>query len=130
MLTETGGGAMVLLAPPHEDNFSCKIKIQSKDDSDFDSVSDEGNHEDALAHQVQGAMHLGLSPWAKRLPTLAKSPLQAALQSACSQGEDTADFRVYPVLDRLDPNNPGMQQRFHENIPFKTLEEVKEACTM
>jgi hypothetical protein len=23
-----------------------------------------------------------------------------------------------------------MQQRFHENIPFKTLKEVKQACTM
>jgi hypothetical protein len=74
-------------------------------------------------------MHLGLPLWAKRLPTLAKSPLQAALQAAHSQ-EDTAGFKFYPVLEILDPNDPGMQQRFHENIPFKTLKEVKQACTM
>jgi hypothetical protein len=47
---------------------------------------------DAPAHQALGTMHLGLPPQAKRLPTLAKSPLQAALQAAYSQGEDTAGF--------------------------------------
>jgi hypothetical protein len=34
------------------------------------------------------------------------------------------------VLKPPDPNNPGMQQRVHEKIPFKTLKEVKQACTM
>jgi hypothetical protein len=62
--------------------------------------------------------------------TLAKSPLQAALQAAHSQGEDAAGFRFYPVLQRLDPKNPGMQQRFHQKIPFKTLKELKQACTI
>jgi hypothetical protein len=57
-----------------------KIKIESKDGSD--SVSDEEGQEDALVHQVLGTMHLGLPPWAKRLPTLAKSPPQADLQVA------------------------------------------------
>jgi hypothetical protein len=34
------------------------------------------------------------------------------------------------VLKRLDPNKAGMQQRFHEKVPFGTLKEVKQACTM
>jgi hypothetical protein len=75
-------------------------------------------------------MHLGFPPQAKRFPTLAKSPQLAALQAAHSQGEDTAGFKFYPVLERPDPNDPGMQQRFHEKIPFKTLKEVKQACTV
>jgi hypothetical protein len=58
------------------------------------------------------------------------SPQQAALQAVHSQGEDTAGFKVYPVLERLDPKNPGMQQRFHEKILFKTLKAVKPASTM
>jgi hypothetical protein len=56
-----------------------KTKIHSKDDS-------EEGHENTPVHQVLGTMHLGLFPQAKRLPSLAKSPLQAALQVACSQG--------------------------------------------
>jgi hypothetical protein len=35
-----GSGATELSAPLYEDKFSRKSKIQSKDDSDFDSVSD------------------------------------------------------------------------------------------
>jgi hypothetical protein len=81
-----GGGATELSAPPNEDKFSHKTKNQSKHDSDLDSVSDGDGHEDAPAHQVLGTMHLGSPPWTKRLPTVAKSPLQAALQAACSQG--------------------------------------------
>jgi hypothetical protein len=72
-----GGGAEPS-APPYENKFSHKIKIQHKDDSDFDSVSDEEDPEDTLAHQVLGTMHFGFPPWAKRLPGLAKSPLPAA----------------------------------------------------
>jgi hypothetical protein len=34
------------------------------------------------------------------------------------------------VLERLDSNNLGRQQKFHEKISFKTLKEVKQACTM
>jgi hypothetical protein len=97
--------------PPYEDKFSHKVKIHSKDNLDSDSVSDEKS-QDVPAHQALGTMHLGLFPWAKRFPTL-KSPLQAALQATHSQGEDTASFKFYPVLERPDPNNPGMQQRFH-----------------
>jgi hypothetical protein len=87
-------------------------------------VSDE-DYEDTLAHQVLGIMHWELPPQAKRLPALVRSPLQASLQAAHSQGEHTAGFRVHSVLERLDPNNPSRQQRFHENIPFKTLQEAK-----
>jgi hypothetical protein len=93
-------------------------------------VSDEVCEEDAPVYQALGTMHLGLPPWAKRLPTLAMSPLQAALQVAHSQAEDTDGFRFYPVLERSDTNNPAMQQRFHERIPFETLKEVKQACTI
>jgi hypothetical protein len=71
-------------------------------------------------------MHLGIPPWAKNFPILAKSPLQGTLY----QREDTAGFKFYPVLKRPDPNNPGMQQRFHEKIPFKTVKDVKQASTM
>jgi hypothetical protein len=71
-----------------------KIKIQSKDYSDFDSVSDEECHEDTPA---LGPMHLGLPPWTRRLPTLAKSPLQAALQAACSQGGFTLCLRDWTL---------------------------------
>jgi hypothetical protein len=56
-----GGGATEPSAPPREDKFSHKTKIQSKDGSDFDPVSDEEGHEDALAH------------WALRVPYLADS---------------------------------------------------------
>jgi hypothetical protein len=87
-----GSGATELLASPYEDKFSHKTKIQSKDESDFDSVSDEEGHEDALAHQALGTIHLGLPPWAKRLPSLTKSPLQALLKAAHSQGVDTARY--------------------------------------
>jgi hypothetical protein len=107
------GGAAEPSAPPYEDKFSHKIKIQSKDDLDSDLVSDEEGEEDVLAHQALGTMHLELPPWAKRFPALAKSLLQAALQAAHSQGEDTDGFKFYPVSERLGPNNPGMQHRFH-----------------
>jgi hypothetical protein len=59
-------------------------------------------------------MHLGIPPWAKRFSNLAKSPLQAALQAAGSQGEDTAGFEFYPVLKRPYPNDSDMQQGFHD----------------
>jgi hypothetical protein len=112
-------------APPYEDKFSRKIKIQSKDDLGSDLVSDKEGQEDTLAHQALGTMHLGFLPRGKRFPTLTKSPLQAALQAAHSQGEDTAGFKFCPVLERLAPNNSGMQQKCHEKIPFKALKEVK-----
>jgi hypothetical protein len=126
----TGSRATEPSAPPYKDKFSHKIKIQSKDDSDSDSVSDEKGQEGILAHQAQETMHLGIPPWDKRFPTLAKNPLQVALQAAHSQGRDTAGFKFYPVLERLDPSEHSMRQRFHEKIPFKTLKEVKQACTM
>jgi hypothetical protein len=47
-----GGRATELSTPLYEDKFSHKIKIQSKDDLDSDSVSDEEGQEDALAHQA------------------------------------------------------------------------------
>jgi hypothetical protein len=75
-----GGGAAEPSAPPYKDKFSHKTKIQSKDDSDFDSVSGEEDYEDSLVHQLLGTMHLGFPPQAKRLPALSKSPLQTALQ--------------------------------------------------
>jgi hypothetical protein len=117
-------------APPYEGKFSHKIKIQSKDGMDSDLVSDEEGQEDIPAHQALRTMHLGYPPQVKRFPTLAKSPLQAALQAAHSQGEDTAGFKFYPVLERLDPNDPAMQQIFFEKIPFKSLKDVKQVCTM
>jgi hypothetical protein len=79
-----------------------------------DSVSDDGGQEDAQAHQALGTMHLGIPPRPKRFPALAKSPLQAALRAARNQGEATAAFKFYPVLERLDCNDPGTQQRFHD----------------
>jgi hypothetical protein len=79
--------------------FSHKIKIQSKDNLDSDLVLDEEGQEDAPAHQALEATHLGFLPWAKGLPALAKSTAQAALQAAHSQGEDTAGFKFYPVLE-------------------------------
>jgi hypothetical protein len=88
-----------------------KIKVQS---GASDSVSNEEGQEDTLAYQAQETMNLGIPPWAKRFSTLAKSLLQAALQAAHSQGKDTAGFKFYPVLERPDPNNPGIQQRFHD----------------
>jgi hypothetical protein len=69
---------------------------------DSDLVSDEEGQEDAPAYQALGTTHLGFPPWAKRFPTLAKSPLQAALQAAYSQGENTAGFKFHPVLERPD----------------------------
>jgi hypothetical protein len=68
-----------------------RIKIQSRDDSDSDSVSNEEDQENALAHQV--LEHLGLSPPVKRLPILAKSLLQATLKAVCSQGRFTLCLR-------------------------------------
>jgi sulfatase maturation enzyme AslB (radical SAM superfamily) len=77
-------------------------------------VSDEEGQKDTPAHQAWGTMHLEFPLWARRFPTLTKSPLQAALQAARSQGENIAGFKFYPVLERPDPNNPGKQQRFHD----------------
>jgi hypothetical protein len=34
------------------------------------------------------------------------------------------------VFERLDPNNPQVPVRYHEQISFKTLKELKQACTM
>jgi hypothetical protein len=85
-------------------------------------MSDE---EGALARQAQGTLHLGVPPRAKNFSVFAKSPLEAALQVTGSQGEDTAGFKFYLVFKRPDPNNLGLQQIFHEKIPFKTLKEVK-----
>jgi hypothetical protein len=93
-------------------------------------VSDKKDYEDALCHQVLGTMHLEFLLLAKRLPALAKSSLQAAFQAVHSQGKDITGFRVYPVFERPDLKNPGMKQRSHENIPFKTLQEAKQACAM
>jgi hypothetical protein len=78
-----------------------KSKVQSGDDSD--SVSDEEGQEDPPAHQVLGTMHLGLLPWAKTLPTLAKSPLQAALQVAHNQRDFTLCLRDW-ILTALAYN--------------------------
>jgi hypothetical protein len=47
---DVGGKATELSTPPNEGRFSLKIKIQSNDDSDFDSVSDEDGQEKASAH--------------------------------------------------------------------------------
>jgi hypothetical protein len=79
-----GSNKMLWTVEPlsHQPHF--KSKIQSRD-SDSDSESDEEGQEDTLAHQVLGMMHLDLSSWAKRLPTLGKSPLKAALQVIHSQ---------------------------------------------
>jgi hypothetical protein len=93
----------------------------------FDLMSDE---EGTLAHQAKGTLHLGIHPQARKFFILAKCPMQAVLQEAKSQGEGTAVFKFHPVLKRPDPNNPDVQEKFHENIPFKTLKEVKQACTM
>jgi hypothetical protein len=87
-----GGRAAEPSAPPYEDKFSHKIKIQSKDDSDSDLVSDEEGQEDTPAQQALGTMNLGYPPWAKKLPAFIKSPLQAALQAARSQGDGTARY--------------------------------------
>jgi hypothetical protein len=93
-------------------------------------VSDEGGQENTPTLQALGIMLLRLPPQTKRLPTLAKSPLQAALQEAHSQEENRAGFKFYPVLQRPGPNNPSMKQRFHEKITFKTLKGVKQSCIM
>jgi hypothetical protein len=86
--------------------------ISKAQSGDSDLVSDE-SQEDVRAHQELGTIHLGILSQAKNFPILAKSPLQAALQAAHSPGEDTNGFKFYPVLDRPDPNDPSMQQRFH-----------------
>jgi hypothetical protein len=46
-------------------------------------------------------------------------PCRLPGRNLTGQGEDTAGFKCYPVLRRPDANNSGMQQRFHEKIPFK-----------
>jgi hypothetical protein len=68
-----------------------------------DLMSDEESQEGSLARQAQGTMHLGIPPWAKNFPSLAKSPLQAALQAARSQGKGTAGFKFYLMLETPDP---------------------------
>jgi hypothetical protein len=88
-----------------------RIKIQSRDDSDSDSVSEEEGQEDALACQVLGTMLLGLPPRAKRFLTLVKSPLQAALQVAHSQGGFTLSLRNC-TLTTLACNR-GFMKIFH-----------------
>jgi hypothetical protein len=78
-----GSNKMLWAVEPLNHQPQFKSKVQSRDDSD--SVSDEEDQKDALAHQVWGTMHLVLPPQGKRLPTLDKSLLQATVQVAHSQ---------------------------------------------
>jgi hypothetical protein len=113
-------------APPYEDRFSHKITIQFNDDSDSDLMSDE---EGPLAQQAQGTMI-----WRSlHGPRIFLFLLKVPCRLPCRQL--TVKERIPLVLNvtlcsRPDPNNLGMEQRFHEKIPFKTLKEVKQACTM
>jgi hypothetical protein len=92
-----------------------KSKVESRDDSD--SVSGEEGQEGAPAHQVLGTMHLGLPPWAKGLPTLAKSPLQAALQVTHSQRGFTLCLRDWTIAalayNRGSRQLVGLGNRLH-----------------
>ncbi|XP_057355982.1 igE-binding protein-like [Manis pentadactyla] len=54
------------------------------------------------------------------------TPLEAVLQQAQDQGEDTQEFFAYPVLER--PGDNGEVFRQHVPFPFKQLKELKEAC--
>jgi hypothetical protein len=101
----TDSNKMLWLVEPLNHQPHLKGKVQYRDASD--SVSHEGQ-EDALGHQVLGTMNAGLPTGAKGCPTLVNSPLQAALQSACSK-------RFYLVLERVDLNSSGITQRFQNN---------------
>jgi hypothetical protein len=45
-------------------------------------------------------------------------------------GEDMPGFHVYPVIEKPDPNNPQAFIRVHEQVSFKILKELTQACTM
>jgi hypothetical protein len=106
-------------APPYEDKFSHKIKIRSKDDSDSDSVSDEGGQEDALAHQVLGTRDFLLL-------------LRIPYRLLCRQliVKEKVQLVLGFTLCLRDQTLTTLACRFYEKIPFKTLKKVKQACTM
>lgn len=54
------------------------------------------------------------------------TPLEAVLQQAQDQREDTQEFFVYPVLEWPGDNREVFRQ--HVPFPFKHLKELKEAC--
>jgi hypothetical protein len=81
----------------------CKSKVQS---GDSDLMSDEEGQEDDLAHQVWDPCMWGHLHRPRGFSCEA-SPA-GCLQVARSQ-------RFHLVLERLDPNSPGIQQRFQDN---------------
>jgi hypothetical protein len=44
--------------------------------------------------------------------------------------EGMSGFCIYPVVEKPDPNNPQALIRVQEQVSFKTLKELKQACTV
>jgi hypothetical protein len=120
-----------LTVPPLGDTepaFKYKHKAEDSDTSS-DSSSEGEENEDAMVHQLKETLHLGNCPWPPG-PESHGSPLQKALLQAQMHGEDMPGFCVYPVDEKPDPNNPQAFIRVHEQVSFKTLKELTQACTV
>lgn len=56
--------------------------------------------------------------------------LQRALWKAREEDEDVKGFAFYPMMERPYPNNPNQVLRVYNPLSFKTLKELKTACSM
>jgi hypothetical protein len=119
-------------APPLGDTEPAfKYHKHKAEDSDTssDSSSEREEYKDGIAHQLKETLHLGDCPWPPR-PESHSCPQQKALLQAQMHGKDMSDFRVYPVVEKPDPKNPQAFIRVHEQVSFKTLKELTQACTV
>jgi hypothetical protein len=98
-------------------------------DTGSDSSSEGEEYEDAMAHQLKDILHLGNRPQPPR-PESHGSPLEKALLQTQMHGEDMAGFHVYSEVEKPYPNDPHTFIRVHEQVSFKTLKKLKQACTM
>jgi hypothetical protein len=80
-----------------------------------------------MAHQLKEILYLGDHPRPPR-PEIHGSPLPKALLQAQMHGEDMPDLHVYLVVEKPVPNNPQAFIRVREQVLFKTLKELKQAC--
>lgn len=55
--------------------------------------------------------------------------LQHGLSAPSVAGEDLTGFKLYPIFEQLDLQNPNQNVRIHADILFKPLKELKFACS-
>jgi hypothetical protein len=92
----------------------------SESGSESEDSNDEEDYQDALPQPFQKSFSI---------VSFKKSPLQHTLALARKLGEGTSGFNILPIFEQTVPAT-GQSQRHYDSIPFKTLKELKQACTM